>query len=85
MWPTINTVIADAGYEIKGLSRDLKDQNSWKLKVVRRPEQAFKIAGFNWIVERSFAWLGRHRRLSKNYAYRVQMSETFISITACAR
>jgi putative transposase len=33
-------------------------------------------------VERSFAWLGRNRRLSKDYEYRVQTSETLIGIAA---
>ena len=36
--------------------------------------------GLNWIVERSFAWLGRNRRLSKDYEYRVQTSETMIDL-----
>jgi putative transposase len=40
----------------------------------------FKITALTWIVERSFAWLGRNRRLSKDYEYRVQMSETLIDM-----
>jgi len=35
-----------------------------------------------WIVERSFAWLGRNRRLSKDYEYRVQTSELMIDVAA---
>lgn len=84
-WPNIHTVIADAGYESKGLSQELKDRNGWEFKIVKRKEKAFKIAGLNWIVKRSFAWLGRHRRLSKDYEYRVQTAETFITIAACAQ
>ena len=34
------------------------------------------------IVERSFAWLGRNRRLSKDYEYRVQTSELMIDVGA---
>lgn len=34
LWPTIHTVIADAAYESKGLSQDLKDRNGWKLLIV---------------------------------------------------
>ena len=34
------------------------------------------------IIERSFAWLGRNRRLSKDYKYSVQTSETLIDIAA---
>jgi hypothetical protein len=35
-----------------------------------------KIARLTWIVERSFAWLGRNCRLSKDYAYAVQTAAT---------
>ena len=51
-----------------------------KLQIVKRRQRAFKIAGLTWIVERSFAWLGRNRRFSKDYEYAVQMSETMIDI-----
>lgn len=43
---------------------------------------SFKITGLTWIVERTFAWLGRNRRLSKDYEYAVQSSETMIDIAA---
>jgi len=33
-------------------------------------------------VERSFAWLGRNRRLSKDYEYQMQTSETMIDLAA---
>ncbi|WP_432280479.1 transposase [Tropicimonas omnivorans] len=85
LWPKIHTVIADAGYESKSLNQDLRDRNGWRLVIVKRTEQAFRIAGLNWIVERSFAWLGRHRRMSKDYEYRVQTAEAFITIAACAQ
>jgi putative transposase len=50
--------------------------------IVKRSDRAFKIVGLNWIVERTFAWLGRNRRLAKDYEYRVQTSETLIDIAA---
>ncbi len=45
-------------------------------------QRAFEISGLTWIVERSFAWLGRNRRFSKEYEYIVQTSETMIDIAA---
>jgi transposase len=39
-------------------------------------------SGLTWIAERSFAWLGRNRRLSKDYEYRVQTSELMIDLAA---
>lgn len=38
----------------------------------------FKILPKRWIVERSFAWLSRYRRLSKDYEYLCRVSETFL-------
>jgi hypothetical protein len=54
----------------------------WRLKIIKRGQRAFKIARLTWIVERTFAWLGRNRRLSKDYEYRVQTSETMLEIAA---
>jgi len=82
LFPNIRTVIADAGHESRKLARQLLRQDGWKLQIVKRRQRAFKITGLTWIVERSFAWLGRNRRLSKDYEYRVQTSEALIGIAA---
>ena len=50
--------------------------------IVKRRQRAFEITGLTWIVERSFAWLGRYRRLNKDYEYQVQTSETLIDLAA---
>ncbi len=84
LWPRIRTVIADAGYQSGALTEHLDDQAGWELRIIRRPRPGFEIVGPNWIVERTFAWLGRHRRLSKDYEVRVQSSEALITIAACA-
>ena len=75
-------MIADAGHESRKLARELLRQEGWKLQIVKRRQRAFKIAGLTWIVERSFAWLGRNRRFSKDYEYRVQTSETMLAVAA---
>ena len=82
LFPNIRTVIADAGHQSRKLARDLLRQDGWKLQIVKRRQRAFRITGLTWIVERSFAWLGRNRRLSKDYEYCVQSSETLIEIAA---
>src|SRR4051812_25162976 len=74
-FPRIRTVIADAGHESRMLARQLLRDESWELRIVKRKQCAFQIAGLTWIVERTFAWLGRNRRLSKDYEYCVQTSE----------
>jgi len=82
LFPEIRTVFADAGHESRRLARELIREAGWKLQITRRGQRAFKITGLTWIVERSFAWLGRNRRLSKDYEYLVQTAETFIDIAA---
>ncbi len=82
LFPRIRTVIADAGHESRKLTCRLFRDAGWKLQIVKRGQRAFKITGLTWIVERSFAWLGRNRRLSKDYEYRVQTSETMLNIAA---
>ena len=56
----------------------------WELRIIKRPRPGFEIVGPNWIVERTFAWLGSYRRLSKDYEFRVQSSEELITIAACS-
>ena len=61
LFPNIRTVIADAGHQSAELARHLLCRDGRKLQIVKRRQRAFKITGFTWIVERSFAWLGRNR------------------------
>ena len=80
MFPSIRTIMADAGHQSRKLARQLLRQDGWKLVIVKRGQRAFKITGLTWIVERSFAWLGRNRRMSKDYEYAVQTSEAMIDL-----
>jgi putative transposase len=57
-------------------------RDGWGLHIVKRKQRAFKVAGLTWIVERSIAWLGFNRRLSKDYERYVQTSETLLDIAA---
>jgi putative transposase len=52
------------------------------LEIVRRPTgvKGFQLLPWRWIVERTFGWLGRYRRLSKDYEYLTQTSEAMIRV-----
>ena len=52
------------------------------LEIVKRPEgqKGFSVLPRRWVIERTFAWLGRYRRLSKDYEQLPQSSENMIYI-----
>ena len=52
----------------------------WILEIVKRDahRKGFHVQHWRWIVERTFAWLGRYRRLSKDYEFQTKTSETMI-------
>lgn len=60
----------------------LRSRSKILLEIVKRSDDVkmFKVLPHRWIVERTFAWLGRYRRLSKDYEYLTETSETFIKI-----
>jgi putative transposase len=80
----IQLIWADGGYAGKLVQwvSALRPGNPLKLEIVKRSD---KVKGFyvlprRWVVERTFGWLGRHRRLSKDYEYLTETSESMIRI-----
>ena len=51
-----------------------------RLEVVERTEPGFKVLPRRWVVERTFAWIGRWRRLSKDYEGTIASSEAFVKL-----
>jgi len=74
-------VYADGGYRGK-LITWVKEMTGWNLEIVQRNDDVsgFAVLPKRWIVERTFAWLSRYRRLSKDYEYLPEVSESFIKL-----
>ena len=71
----------DGGYAGRLVDR-VREPAGWGLEVVRRPDDArgFVALPKRWIVERAFAWLGKCRRLSKDYEQLADSSAAMIRL-----
>ena len=80
--PHLKKIWADGAYTGEKLAGWLEERGGWKLEIVERDREArgFEVLPKRWIVERTFSWLIRNRRLSKDYERRVQTSETLIEV-----
>lgn len=67
----------DGGYEGDNARQQARAKGI-ELITVKRSEPKFKILPRRWVVERTFAWLGRNRRLSKDYEYKTNTSESML-------
>jgi putative transposase len=77
--PRLKLIWADGGYAGQ-LIGWVKDLGGWLLQIVKRCDdvKGFVILPKRWIVERTFGWFGRYRRLSKDYEALTDSSESMI-------
>jgi putative transposase len=78
-FPRLQRIWADGGYSGQ-LVGWVKDLAGWILEIVKRSDDVhtFEVLPKRWIVERTFAWLGKYRRLSKDYEAKPETSEALI-------
>jgi putative transposase len=78
-FPRLQLIWSDGGYAGK-LVDWVQTICHWVLEIVRRPEgvKGFQVLPRRWVVERTFGWLGRYRRLSKDYEGLPETSEAMI-------
>ncbi len=85
-YPRLEVVWADSKYHNHALNAWKQEQEDlrWRLEVVSRPigAKGFVLLHKRWVVERTFAWLGRARRLSKDYERRTDSSECMVRLRA---
>ena len=72
-YPWLRHVFADAGYAGDKLKDALEGKGDWTIEIVKRPNAAegFVVLARRWVVERTFAWLGRCRRLAKDFEAKI--------------
>jgi putative transposase len=84
-YPRLKVIFGDNKYNNRQLDRWLKLQHRpYRIEVATKPEgeEKFVPIKIRWVVERSHAWFGRCRRLSRDYEYNTSASETWVQIAA---
>ena len=94
-FPEITQLFADMGYQ--GLGSWLEEHLAWQLMIVRRPRRwcwvgpgqapptmpvGFSVLPRRWVVERTFAWLGRCRRLAKDFEASLASAQAWLLIAS---
>ena len=81
-WPWLRHIFADGGYAGPKLKAALQKIGTFVMEIVKRPNGArgFEILPRRWVVERTFAWLGRCRRLAKDWERSIASAEAWVFI-----
>lgn len=85
--PRLRHIFADGGYAGAKLRGALKAIRRWTVQIIKRSDVAegFEILPRRWVVERTFAWLGRCRRLSKDWEKSIASAEAWLLIAHIRR
>lgn len=78
-WRWVKHLFGDSAYD----RRQLMDKAAFldfTLEIIKRTEASFKVLPRRWVVERTFGWMTRHRRLVRDYEARIDVSNAMIDI-----
>ena len=83
-FPKLRHIFADRVYRGDKLLMAIGGPDEWTIEIVTRSESigTFKAEPKRWVIERSFAWFGRCRRLSKDFEATIASAEAWIMIAS---
>ena len=84
--PQVSKLWADGGYQGPKLAGRLAEMGlAQVLEIIDKPKdcKGFTVLYRRWVVERTFAWMGRCRRLAKDYERTVESSMAWAQLAAC--
>jgi transposase len=84
LYPWLRHVFVDGGYAGQKLVAAMSNLGSWTLQIVKRSDAAkgFVVLPRRWVVERTFAWLNRNRRLAKDFETSIASAEAWALIAS---
>jgi putative transposase len=84
-WCRLKLIWVDGAYA--SLVEAARQQFGWRLEVVRRwaGAKGFQVLPHRWVVERTFGWLGRYRRLARDYEHTTAASEAMTYLASIRR
>ncbi len=81
LFPFIERIFADGGYQGSKMAAAVAKTGAWKLKIVKRTElHRFVVLPKRWVVERSFAWIARNRRLARDFERYARTVAAFVRL-----
>ena len=83
----LRNVFADGGYGGPKLRDALEKIGKWTVQIVKRSDtaQGFEVIPCRWVVERTFAWLRRCRRMAKDWEKNIASAEVWLLIAYVRR
>jgi len=87
LYPWLRHIFADGGYAGDKLRHALLAFGRWTVQIIKRSDaaQGFEVLPRRWVVERTFAWLGRCRRLAKDFETNLTSSTAWTLIAHVRR
>ena len=84
-WCCLRLIWADGAYA--QIVDSVRQHFGWRLEIVRRSDdlKGFQVLPHRWVVERTFGWLGRYRRLSRDFEHTVSSSEAMTYLASIRR
>jgi transposase len=80
-FPSIAKLFADAAYQGPRVAKVVADTGAWQLEIVKRSEaHKFIVLPKRWIVERTFAWIARNRRLARDFERYASTAVAFVRL-----
>src|SRR6266851_1198889 len=83
-FPKLRHIFADRVYRGQKLLDALADSGKWTIEIVTRSQSVgtFKAEPKRWVIERTLAWLGRNRRLAKDFEATIASAEAWVLIAS---